>query len=304
MDTSIQDSISSTVAYYQVFKYYLNLHELHEYLHGNDYIDKNDLVAELEKTHRLINNFVISNAEWEKRTVRRVRARHKQIREQQIKFAESLKKMAIAKKTAQILQHIPSIKLIAVSGNLAMMNAGREDDIDLFIVTHNKTVWMTRFVASALLFILKKKRMYGAVQVKNKICLNLFIDENHMEMKKKNLYVVHEIAQMKVLYAKYDIYQKFLSANSWVKNHIFNWWYINFHPVQQENLFEELEETGLINRVVLAAFQFLEPLFRFFQLRYMKRRITREVIREGVLMFHPKDCSKIILAKYKKLLRK
>jgi D-beta-D-heptose 7-phosphate kinase/D-beta-D-heptose 1-phosphate adenosyltransferase len=299
MDTSIRDSISSAVAYYQVFKYYLTLHELHEYLHSENAIDKNDLTADLENSRRLVNDFVISNAEWCKRTVRRVRARHKQIKKQQIKLRESLKKMAIAKKITQILQHIPSIELIAVSGNLAMMNAREQDDIDLFIVTRSNTAWTTRFLASAMLFILNKKRMYGARLVQNKICLNLFIDENHLEMKKKNLYVAHEIAQMKVLYAKHDIYQKFLAANSWVKSHLFNWWQMNFHGSAQESLFEELEETGLINKLVFMLFQFLEPALRFLQLQYMRHRVTREVIREGVLMFHPRDYGKEVMRKYR-----
>lgn len=299
MPTTIPDAISSTVAYYQVFKYYLTPHELHEYFHGENLIDKNDLIAELEKTPRLVNNFVISNTELNKRTVRRVRARHKYIKDQQIKYKESLKKMVIAKNAAQILKNIPSIRLIAVSGNLAMMNAGGEDDIDLFIVTSAGAVWTTRFLSSLLLILLNKKRMFGDKKVQNKICLNLFIDENHLVLKKKNLYVAHEIAQMKVLYAKHDIYQKFLAANSWVKNYLGNWWQMNFHPVQQENLFEELEDGDLINRFVLFLLKFLEPVCRFFQLQYMKRRVTREVIRDGVLMFHPRDYGVEVMRKYR-----
>lgn len=301
MSTDVQDSISSAVAYYQVFKYYLTPHELHEYLHGENYVGKNDLIAQLEKAQRLINNFVISNVEWKKRTVRRMRARHKHIKEQQAKFAESLKKMEIARRAARILQYIPSIKLIAVSGNLAMMNAGIKDDIDLFIVTSVGAVWTTRLISSLLLILLNKKRMFGDKKVKNKICLNVFIDENHLEMKKKNLYVAHEIAQMKVLYAKHDIYQTFLSTNSWMKNYLANWWQMNFHAVAQESLFEELEDGDLINRFVLFLLKFLEPVCRFSQLQYMKHRITREVIRDGVLMFHPRDYGREVMRKYRLL---
>ncbi len=300
---SIQDCISATVAYYQVFNYFLNAEELHEYLHTNVPVAKTFSTEELRSSHRLVNGYVISNLEAEKGTPRRRHLRQHEIKVQQIKLAASLKKFKIAEYIATILKRIPTIKLIAVSGNLAMMNAGAPDDIDFFIVTRSGATWTTRFLASIILILLGKKRLYGAREVKDKICLNFFVDENRLEMKKKNLYVAHEITQMKVLYDRGGIYHQILEKNFWVKNFLANWWENHGVFVNQENLFEEIERNEIGEKIASMFFIVVEPIFRFFQLQYMKRKITREILKPGLLMFHPRDYGREIMRKYKVILR-
>lgn len=48
----------------------------------------------------------------------------------------------------------------------------------------------------------------------------------------------------------------------------------------------------------------LEALARWFQLKYMAKRRTTEVVESGRIRFHPKDCRWWILKKYKEKLRK
>lgn len=303
MTESLADCISATVAYYQVFHYFLNAEELHEYLHSDMPIAKNILIDELKKSNRIINSFVISNLEAEYATPRRRHDRQHKIKEQEIKLCASLKKFKIAMVIAVILKKITTIKLIAISGNLAMMNAGAPDDIDFFIVTRVGTTWTTRFLASMILILLGKKRLYGARDVKDKICLNFFVDENRLEMKKKNLYVAHEIAQMKILWDDGGVYHQILEKNFWMKNFLANWWETHGVFVNQESLFEEIEKNEIGTKIATMFFNLIEPFFRFVQLQYMKRKITREVLKPGVLMFHPRDYGAEIMRKYRNLLR-
>lgn len=300
---SVNDSIFSTIAYFQVFNYFLKVNELHEYLHTQIDVSIHELIKQIESENREVNGYIISNQELVKKTRRWAKNRRQKIKLQKEKFQASVKKMELAKKTARLLAKIPSVKLLAVSGNLAMMQADSSDDIDFFCITSRGTVWIVRLLASLLLVILGRKRMFGARHVKNKICLNFLVDEDHMEMKKKNVFTAHEIVQMKILYEKNGIYEKFLKRNSWAEKHLANWWQTHAHFETQANLFESISEKNLAENIILNVFRFFEPAARFIQLQYMKRHITREVIKDGCLMFHPKDASRAVLSKYRRLLK-
>lgn len=47
----------------------------------------------------------------------------------------------------------------------------------------------------------------------------------------------------------------------------------------------------------------LEGLARFFQLKYMAKRRTTEVVKPGRILFHPQDCRARILTAYNKRLK-
>ena len=70
----------------------------------------------------------------------------------------SQQKFKIAKKTANILQIIPFIKAISITGALAMNNSQEDDDIDFLIITSKNRLWLTRLFIIIFLEILGKRR--------------------------------------------------------------------------------------------------------------------------------------------------
>src|SRR3972149_6335993 len=58
----------------------------------------------------------------------------------------SKKKLEIARKASRILSFVPTVKMVAGTGSLAMANATRESDIDLMIVTKKGALWTTRLL--------------------------------------------------------------------------------------------------------------------------------------------------------------
>ncbi|PJC82439.1 hypothetical protein CO006_03665, partial [Candidatus Roizmanbacteria bacterium CG_4_8_14_3_um_filter_35_14] len=74
------------------------------------------------------------------------------IKEQQISKAKlnSLK----FKLYLKLLTLFPQIKLIGLSGSIAMMNASHDDDIDLFIITAKNRLWTGRFLAVTIAFLM------------------------------------------------------------------------------------------------------------------------------------------------------
>lgn len=137
----------------------------------------------------------------------------------------SQKKMKIARRTANWLKLIPTIKMVAVSGALAMKNSTENDDIDLLIVTAKKRLWLTRLFSVFLIELVGQRRRPSDKMVRNKICLNMFLDETHLRVPKKeqDLFTAHEICQLKLLWERGGIYQKFINQNQWYQKYLANW---------------------------------------------------------------------------------
>jgi hypothetical protein len=137
----------------------------------------------------------------------------------------SQKKLKIARRVAKWLKLIPWIKMIAVTGNLAMENSDRGDDIDLLVVMTKNRLWLTRFFTVLLVELVSHRRRPGDKEAKDKICLNMFLDETHLAVPKKerDLFSAHEVCQLKVIWEKDNLYQKFLKKNQWIKEFLPNW---------------------------------------------------------------------------------
>jgi len=217
-------------------------------------------------------------------------------RKQRIKF--SLEKKDIAGKISNILKKIPTIKLIGISGALAMDNVKKKDDIDLFIISRKNSLWITRLLVTIILEIKKNRRHPDDLDVENKICSNMLLTEDKLMIpeNEQNLFSAHEVTQMKPLWQKDYIYNKFLFSNMWITNYLPN-------SIEKSPKFISEKKSIIIN-VINYCFFIIDFIVMLPQLLYMKRHITREVIEVGRVKFHPKDICDIILNEYNKRLKK
>ena len=204
----------------------------------------------------------------------------------------SVRKLKIARKAAKFIKIFPSVKLIGLTGALAVSNSKKDDDIDFLIVTSGNLLWTTRFLTTVILSVLGLKRKRNATSVADKICLNMFIDESSLSFSDHNLFLAHEILQLSPIYQKDDIYQKFLQKNIWVLKFLPNW------P------FPKTKEQFLLNKkITLKLFLAIEKLLKKAQLVYMYPHITTEKISDKLLKFHPRDMRKIVLSKYQQKIK-
>ncbi len=109
-----------------------------------------------------------------------------------------------------------------------MDNVDRKDDIDLFIITKRNRLWTTRLFATIVVDLLGIRRKPGETDVRNKICLNMFMSEDALSIPKQeqDLFAAHEVLQMKPLWEREGIYKKFLMKNKWVSKFLPNAWNI------------------------------------------------------------------------------
>ena len=137
------------------------------------------------------------------------------------------------------------------------------------------------------------RRHPGDIQTADKLCFNLFLDENNLAFSKKrqDLYTAHEILQLKILFDRNGVYEKMLMQNDWLKNFLPVAFFVRHSdpPVAEEE-----------SRHVISSFSFLESLAKKFQLWYMRKKRSQEEIHSGALFFHPHDSRQKILSHFQK----
>lgn len=202
-----------------------------------------------------------------------------------------IKKLRLARGISSVLSKIPTIRLMGVSGSLALGSCHPNDDIDFFIVCKKNTVWTTRLFS---VIFLKLKGLYREDNnFKDKICLNMIIDNYHFAESRRDLYTAFEIAKLLPVFSKDQAYDKMISSNSWIKKYMPNvsaGIYINTSSFESASklisyLFLAMERTGF------------EKIAKIIQLLYMKKR-TNEEISDHFLAFHPRDFRNEILTKF------
>ncbi len=221
--------------------------------------------------------------------------REKLVAKRQERSRLAQEKWAIAAAAGSILRFIPTIQLVGVTGGLAMENAKEEDDIDFFFIVSAGCLWISRLWAILAIELSGKRRRRGTTEVKDMICLNMFMTETNTAIPaaEHDLYVAHEVLQMKPLWSRGDTYGKFLLANRWVKRFLPNAWkekYSFRHPrPDRGSMMMDSRLRGNDRSVIISFLRIVEPLARAIQLFYMQKHRTTEIVGDSVLRFHPKD---------------
>ena len=285
---TLDQAILATLAYHDIFDYPLTMGQIHRYLIGKK-VNPKRLTAQRS---RLKSTATID----EKKGYFFLKNRRKiiQTRLQRAKYSQ--KKQKRADFFANLLKVIPTLRLVAVSGALAMGNSRKNDDIDLVIITAKNSLWTTRFLANLILFPFKRKppqlpTTNYKLQTNNKACLNLFLDESDLKITPQNLYTAHEICQMRPLLDRNKTYSRFIKSNSWVKKYLPNWEPSGVNGKRNHSQFT------IYNSPV-------ESLLKSFQQWYMRRKITTERIGDTQLFFHPANTQNWVIRQYRKRLHR
>jgi predicted nucleotidyltransferase len=183
-----------SIKYHSIFNFPLRKEEVKTWEVGKKYAKRGDKEKIQEK-----NNFVF--VKGKEKTI--------SIRQQNEKISEE--KLTLALAAAADIARIPTVLLVALTGSLAMKNATKDSDIDMMIVTQENTVWTTRLAVYVLLKLKNWKiRTPGNKNEKDKLCLNMWMDESSLAIHEQNIYSAHEVVQIVPLINKNKIYSKVL----------------------------------------------------------------------------------------------
>jgi hypothetical protein len=130
-------------------------------------------------------------------------------------------KFEIAERAAWWLRFVPYVRMIAVTGTLAMKNCEKNSDIDFFVVLEKGRIFTGRLLVTAMVHILGKRR-YGK-NIKNRICLNYFITTESLEIQRQDLFAANEYSFIYPIFG-HNVFQKFCETNNnWIKKIKPNW---------------------------------------------------------------------------------
>lgn len=296
--TPTQQSIIKTLIYSKCFRYAMTSGQLYTLLIIPYAVDFCDFLEELEQ---LIKRKVVIC----KKNMYTLKDDIPHIERTRKNRISSRKKNLYRDRAIHLLRWIPTIQFIGLSGSMAMENSDKKDDIDFFIITSTGSVWLTRFFSILLLDIFGLRRKPHGVSA-NKICLNMFIDEDSLSLKPydRDLFSAHEVVQVKPLLNRNNVYERFLKANGWVREYLGN----SFQNAKLQMPNDKWEKRKTISSVInicISSLTFLlEGFANYLQLLYMKKKRTREVVEEGYVRFHPHDARQYVLPVYQKNVKK
>ncbi|GAB4580080.1 MAG: hypothetical protein Fur0022_28190 [Anaerolineales bacterium] len=203
--TSLQNAILQTLAYSDIFDYPLTAAEIHRYLIG-----VSASLASVQKT--LTNQFfggqVVQTGVYftlpGREGLAEIRVR---------RTAQSARLWPRAVQYGQRLAGFPFVRMVALTGTLAVNNVEHNADVDYFIITEPGRLWFCRAL------IVGQVRLAARSGIT--LCPNFFLAESALALPDHTLYVAREITQMIPL-SGLEVYQRLREANRWVEEFLPN----------------------------------------------------------------------------------
>ncbi len=199
-DKLLAEAILRTLLYADVFNFPMTPAEIQHFLIG--------CTATLDEVNAMLNN-----SRWLKPRIEQgngyyaVSGRGAIIAERLTRGVASRKLWPLAERYGKLLSYVPCVRMVALTGALAMQNAHHEtDDIDYLIVTCTGRVWLTR---AMIVVVVRLARLRGV-----EICPNYVLAESALAQTQHNLYIAHEITQMVAL-SGHTLYDALRATNTW-----------------------------------------------------------------------------------------
>ena len=203
---ALQTAILKTVAYVDGFDYPLTADEIHRYLIG--VTTTREQVREILENGRLVPHQLSRQGHYFMLPGRENIAATRQQREA---IAQQMWPHAL--KYGRLMAHLPFVRMVSVTGSLAVNNAIEGADIDYLIVTANGRLWLSR---AFVIFIVRWARRQGIP-----LCPNYFLSQRALHIAEQNLYTAHELVQMIPL-AGLSVYQQLQQMNGWTGHYLPN----------------------------------------------------------------------------------
>ena len=194
---SLAHAILQALTYSDIFDYPLRFDELHRYIPLR--ADADELSVTLDSMREQVeyqNEFYFLAGRDEIVDIRKERE------------TRSRKLLPIAIRYGKILGALPFIRMVALTGSLAVLNLSKNADFDYMLVASKGRVWTTRAFALALN---RLARPFG-----HTICPNLIVSESALEWPLHDLYSARELIQM-IPISGMDVYQDVMKVNAWTR---------------------------------------------------------------------------------------
>ncbi len=206
----ILTEIKKVIIFFDLFDYPLTIFEIWHYL------DKRIGFAEIEEfltaDQRVIeekNGFYFL---FGRENILKIRAN---------RYNYSCRKRKKAEQFIRNFKCLPFIKVIALANSIGAHNLRDGSDIDFFIITAPRRIWLTRFIVAGAAKILNRRPT--SKNKRDKICLSFYLTTDNLNFDNLKLadsdpYLYYWLRTLVLLYNKNNSYETFLAANSLGRN--------------------------------------------------------------------------------------
>jgi hypothetical protein len=160
------------------------------------------------------------------------------VRRERVQHSAALWPRAMA--WARITGRLPFVRMVAITGSLAVGAARDGDDVDLFVVTADGRLWLTRAMT---MLIVRAARLRGL-----RLCPNYLLAASALQLSDRTLFSARELVQM-VPVTGGAVYAELMAENTWYREFL-----PNAQPLVQQKLsphrgrVRRLMEAGLRSR--------------------------------------------------------
>ena len=195
---ALERAIVQAVAYADVFDYPLTAEEVHRYLIGAP--AGRGSVRTALSTPRFVPEVLSRTGRYFTLAGREATV---EIRRARAASAAGYWRRAV--RYGHLIGNLPFVRMVAVTGALAMDNVA-DGDIDYLVITEPGRLWLCRAIVVGLV---RTAALRGV-----ELCPNYFLSERALVLDEHNLFTAHEVAQMVPL-TGIETYQRMRSLNRW-----------------------------------------------------------------------------------------
>jgi hypothetical protein len=222
MSSNLTKNILSTIVYYDILDYPLTSFEIWKYLISNqEETEFLDIIKELESdelkkyTEEYCGYYFLKG--------------RRELAEQRIERNKiSERKFGLVRRMVWALRFVPFVRMVAVTGRMAMKNADKKSDLDLLVVLRSGKIFTGRTLVTFLVHIVGMRRY--ADKIVDRICLNYFVTDRSLEIELKDVFSSSEYSFMLPLFGR-RVFEKFQRENRWIKDYK-----SNYRPDELSNL--------------------------------------------------------------------
>ncbi|MEI7890365.1 MAG: hypothetical protein WCI36_00185 [bacterium] len=217
MSDKLNKNILATIIYYDALDYPLTVFEIWKYLIRTDYsIEVGDVFAPtlLDVIKHIYDKHLAKFIEHSSGFYF-LKGRGFLVEKRIVAGKISTVKIRKLQRIVNLLRFVPFVRMIGVTGALAMKNAKKSSDLDLLIVLQAGKIWTGRTLVTMLLHLVGKRR-HGK-NIADRACLNFFVTEESLEIITKDLFSANEYMFMFPLFG-WEVFNRFQMKNQWIKN--------------------------------------------------------------------------------------
>ena len=302
--SEMQEAIAKTIVFFDMFDYPLSAFEIWQYLGIK--AELNEVRKELDSVKYLEEGLGFYF----------LPGRGRIIKTRQARYNYTDRKFKRARRVARFYKFIPWIRLIAIGNMMGGNNLKKGGDIDLFIITEPKRIWITRLFCVGIAALLRSRPTLENKQ--DKLCLSFYITEEAMDVRglmlKKprssyiegDIYFIYWLFNLAPIYDAGGAYRQFMHVNNWAHNLAPNW-----RPVKAAGRRRAGYGPGRTYRDIAdMLIGGLESTVKKWQLKIMPEQLkskmnkdTRVVINDQVLKLYASDRREEYRNKYYEKLR-